>query len=154
MVAWPLQARIGGKVQWIIPDLHFSFFSFFSLFFFHWRSACPHQVYSLGLNQSTMAQRFKTTVDERSLTRGGQDSSIGSVKDLWLEDHQFDTQQETFLLQSQLSALTHIRSPYHPWVTAVAGNKVGAGWLCCPGIVGAHQGNKLTSNLQGTSHFS
>ena len=57
---------LGGEVIHSLPAL----FSFLFCLFIKWRSACAHRFHILGQDQSTVAQRVKTTVAECSLTSG------------------------------------------------------------------------------------
>ena len=64
VVAFSFLGDLGGKVLWFIPRLRF---------FFRWRSARAYQFHFFfkGQDQSTMAQRAKTTVAECFLTSCG-----------------------------------------------------------------------------------
>ena len=57
---FPRRRRFCGEIRRIIHRLRFLFSK--------WRSARAHQLSSLGLDLSTVAQRAEMTVDERSLT--------------------------------------------------------------------------------------
>ena len=65
VVVFFLNLAVGdsGEVQGMTPRLRIFFF-----FFLMWRSARVHLFHSVGQDQSTMASRAKTTIDEHSLT--------------------------------------------------------------------------------------
>ena len=71
VVAFPPVRGFRENVRQFVPRLRF-------FFFFKWRLACAH--YSVGQDQSTVAQRAETTVTECSLTSCVSKRSTCSVK--------------------------------------------------------------------------